>query len=74
MSNGLQVVSADIEAVRRAYGISGYIYYYQKQEPCDIANAILNEDLDHPFDTRVVVQSFENRFLEPLRLFLRDRV
>lgn len=74
MSNGLQVVSADIEAVRRAYGISGYIYYYQKQEPSDIANAILNVDLDNPFDTRAVVQSLDNRFVEQLSLFLRDRV
>ena len=74
MSNGLQVVSADIEAVRRAYGISGYIYCYQKQEPSDIANAILNVDLDNPFDTRAVVQSLDNRFVEQLSLFLRDRV
>ena len=69
-----EVVSADIEAVRRAYGISGYIYYYQKQEPSDIANAILNVDLDNPFDTRAVVQSLDNRFVEQLSLFLRDRV
>ena len=74
MSNGLQVVSADIEAVRRAYGISGYIYYYRKQNPGDIANAILNVDLDNPFDTRAVVQSLDNRFVEQLSLFLRDRV
>ena len=45
-----------------------------KQEPSDIANAILNVDLDNPFDTRAVVQSLDNRFVEQLSLFLRDRV
>lgn len=47
---------------------------YRKQNPGDIANAILNVDLDNPFDTRAVVQSLDNRFVEQLSLFLRDRV
>ena len=50
--------------------LQGYILGYF----CIVLGEPENVDLDNPFDTRAVVQSLDNRFVEQLSLFLRDRV
>lgn len=72
MSNGLQVVSVDIDAIRRS-PVSEYIYFYREQTPEDIARTILNIDWNSPFDTRAVVQNLDYRFVEQMRSFLDDK-
>lgn len=69
MSNGLQVVSIDIEAVHRS-PVAKYLYFYKEQTPDGIANAILSVNIKSPVDTQAVVQELDREFVKKISSFL----
>lgn len=65
MANGLRVVSIKIPAIESSE-ISDYIYYYNKQDPKEIANAIMNINLDDKYDSRLIIKKLNKDFVKKL--------
>lgn len=70
MSNGLRVVSVDIPAITGS-AVNGYLYYYQKQTPENIAGAIKSIDMNDEYDGRYVVRQLNERFGKELKELLK---
>ncbi len=70
LGNGLRVVSIRIPAIEKS-SIGHYMYYYDRQEPKEIANAILKVDINEPYDSRGLLrelaEEFETQIAELLR-------
>ncbi|MBR3002605.1 MAG: glycosyltransferase [Clostridia bacterium] len=65
MSNGLRVVSVKIPAIENSE-IGKYMYYYDNQEPEEIAKAILNVDLNDDYDSRNIIHNLDEQFSKQL--------
>lgn len=65
MSNGLRVVSIDIPAIKSS-DIGDYMYYYKKQTPEEIANAIQKVDINDNYDSRKIIYNLDKKFVEEL--------
>lgn len=65
MSNGLRVVSARVPAVETS-SLGKAVYYYDLQEPKEIANAIMSINLSENYDGRKIVKDLDDEFLMEL--------
>lgn len=65
MANGLQVVSVRIPAIETS-AIGDSIYYYEKQEPEEIAKAIQSVDLNCERKGRELINELNRRFVEEI--------
>ena len=73
MANGLRVVSIKIPVIERAK-IGKYIYYYEKQDPINIANAIKGITLDDKYDGRKIVGKLDLDFGENICKFVEKSI
>lgn len=69
MSNGLEVVSANIEVVKNSK-IGQYIHSYEVQDEKEIANVILNINLNAKSNNVDVVKELDKEFKEDLKAML----
>ena len=69
MSNGLEVVSANIGVVKNSK-ISQYIHFYEVQDEKEIANVILNINLNAKSNNVDVVKELDKEFKEDLKAML----
>ena len=69
MSNGLPVVSIRIPASENS-GVSEYIYYYDKPDPQEIANAIMKLPADYKYDPSGRLDELHEAFARDLSAFL----
>ena len=69
MSNGLEVVSANIGVVKNSK-ISQYIHFYEVQDEKEIANVILNINLNAKSNNVDVVKELDKEFKEDLKVRL----
>jgi len=72
MANGLKVLSIRIAAIEQSQ-IGNHIYYYEKQTPEEIANAIkmISED-NNTTDNRSVLNRLDEEFTQELKYFIRS--
>ena len=61
MSNGLRVVSIKIPAIEQS-AIGGYMYYYDKQTPEEIAKAIMRVDVKDGYNGRKIIKELDEKF------------
>ncbi len=71
MSNGLRVVSIKIPAIEKS-AIGSYMFYYDRQTPEQIANAIKSVNLSAEYDGRKIVSELDEKFLLDLKSLLGD--
>ena len=70
MANGLRVVSIRIPVVEQSE-VGDLIYYYDKQTPQEIANAILNVNINSEYDSRKRIEKLDKSFRSNLqKIFL----
>lgn len=69
MSNGLEVVSANIGVVKNSK-IGQYIHFYEVQDEKEIANVILNINLNAKSNNVDVVKELDKEFKEDLKAML----
>ena len=69
MSNGLEAVSANIGVVKNSK-ISQYIHFYEVQDEKEIANVILNINLNAKSNNVDVVKELDKEFKEDLKAML----
>lgn len=66
MANGLRVVSIRIPAIEQS-AIGKNMYYYDKQTPQKIAEAIQSVDLNEEYDGRKIIRELDERFSRELK-------
>jgi len=69
MSNGLQVVSIEIPAIKTS-DVGEYIHYFNEQTPQNIAQAIKSVDLKNVVDTREIISTLNKKFKEKIKEIL----
>ena len=69
MSNGLRVVSVRIPAVETS-AVGDRVYYYDKQDPKEIARVIRSVTLDDGYDSRAHLNVLHRNFVEQLKRLL----
>lgn len=70
LSNGLRVVSIEIESVKRS-GVSDLIYFYNKDTPEAIAEAVEKIDFSSEYDSRVFIDKLSRDFTENISELLK---
>lgn len=70
LANGLRVVSINIEAVKTSK-VGDILYYYNNQNPEEIANAINSINLQSKYDSRTIVRKLDESFKKDL-LYLKN--
>jgi glycosyltransferase involved in cell wall biosynthesis len=70
MANGLRVVTIRIKAIETS-AIGDKVYYYDKQTPKDIADAIISVDFNEPYDSRKIIKRLDEKFVEEIRALLK---
>lgn len=71
MANGLRVVSIKIPAIEKS-AVGNYMYYYQKQTPAEIAEAIKSVDLNDDYNGREIISNLSDKFCNNLNSILED--
>ncbi len=61
MSNRLRVVSIRIQAIESS-NVGGYIYYYDEQNPEEIAKAIMSVSLNDDYNSREIIEKLDKDF------------
>lgn len=61
LANGLRVVSIRIPVVEESE-IGQILYYYNKQTPEEIANAIMSVNLSTEYDSRKIIKTLDSKF------------
>lgn len=61
MANGLRVVSIRIPAIENS-AVGNQIFYYDKQTPEQIAQAIMSVDMKKPYDSRKLIGELSKQF------------
>lgn len=69
MANGLRVVSIRIKAIEISE-VGQAVYYYDKQDPEIIANAIKSIDINEPYDSREIIRKLDESFLTNIKKLL----
>ena len=69
MSNGLQVVSIQIEAIKHS-AIGDKIHYYTEQTPRHIAEAIVSASESVSIDNRTIIEQLNKEFISHLASLL----
>ncbi len=71
MANGLRVVSIKIEALKTS-AVNDLLYYYEKNTPEAIANAIKAIDITAPYDSREKIKELDNQFKKDFKQFMKE--
>ena len=71
LGNGLRVVSIRIPVIELS-SIGKYMYYYDRQEPEEIAAAILKVDIKEPYDSRRAIMELSDRFEREIANMLKQ--
>lgn len=71
MSNGLRVVSVRIPAIETS-SIGEYMYYYDRQTPQEIAEAIMKVDINDAYDSRKILLGLDAHFKKELKCLLEN--
>lgn len=69
MANGLRVVTVRIKALETS-AIGNEVFYYDKQNPKNIAKAIMSIDFNEPYDSRKIIKKLNNEFSDQLNNLL----
>lgn len=69
MANGLRVVSVRINAIEMS-AIGNSVYFYDEQDPEEIANAIMSIDFDTPYDGKKIIEKLDTKFMRSLNELL----
>ena len=69
MANGLRVVTVRIPAIE-ASDIGNDVYYYDKQEPEEIAKVIMSIDFNDGYDGRSKIKNLDKKFSMELKTLL----
>jgi len=69
LANGLRVVTIRIEAIERSV-IGDKVYYYEEQDPREIASVISRIDLNQTYDSRQVINGLDAEFSDRLMKLL----
>ena len=69
LSNGLRVVSINIPAIRTSK-VNSLLYYYDVQTPENIAKTIMNVDLNHEYNSRLLISKLNFEFKNELKKLL----
>jgi len=70
MANGLRVVTVRIKAIETS-AIGDKVYYYEKQNPKDIAEAIMSIDFNEPYDSRKIIKKLDKQFVKEIEALLK---
>lgn len=73
MANGLRVVTIRIPAIEIS-AIGQDVYYYEKQSPEAIAEAVMNIDLGDRYDGRKRIRELDEEFKSNLKILLEDDI
>jgi hypothetical protein len=71
MANGLRVVSVRIKAIEIS-AIGNEVYYYDEQNPKDIAQAIMSIDFNEPYNSREIIKKLDAKFSKEIKDLLKD--
>ena len=71
MANGLRVVSVRIPAIETSK-VGKYIYYYDNQNPQEIANAIMRVNINDNYDSKGFIKELDDEFKKELSEMLND--
>lgn len=71
MSNGLRVVSIRIPAIETSK-VGDYLYFYNSQEPQQIAEAIMKIDINCGQDCKEKISQLNDKFINALKVFLEE--
>lgn len=71
LANGLRVVSVNIPSIKES-AVGKLMYYYDFQDPKEIANAIKNIDLFEKYDSRKVLNELDRQFKEDLHMLINS--
>lgn len=71
MANGLRVVSINIPAIKNS-AVGKYLYYYENQTPEEIANAIMNIDMNDGYDGRKIIADLDDKFMKNIKKLLKE--
>ena len=69
MANGLRVVTVRIPAIETS-GVSNCVYYYDKQDPQEIAKAITRVDFNDGYSGQEIIKKLSDGFLSDLNNLL----
>lgn len=69
LANGLRVVSADIPAVKKSK-IGDLMFYYNHQDPKEIASVIKSIDLSDKYDSRRLLNELDKNFRDELYILI----
>jgi len=69
MTNGLRVVTVRIRAIESS-AVNDVVYYYEKQDPYEIAKAIMSINFNDDYDSRRIVIEMDNRFRNDIKKLL----
>lgn len=72
MANGLRVVTVRIPAIETSY-IGNNVYYYEKQQPQDIAETIISIDFNDGYCGREIVEKLSAVFLSDIDKMFFER-
>jgi glycosyltransferase involved in cell wall biosynthesis len=70
MANGLRVVTVRIKTIESS-AIGNKVYYYNEQNPKDIAEAIMSIDFNEPYDSRKIIKGLDDRFKKEIEALLK---
>ena len=70
LANGLRVVSIRMKSLERS-SIGHLLYYYDVNTPKGIASAIESINFNIPYDSRIVIQELDQKFVLEIQKILR---
>lgn len=70
MSNGLRVVSVEIPVIKNS-SVGKYLYFYKNQDPKEIAQVIMNIDLNDGNNSKKIIDNLDCNFYNDLKNLLR---
>lgn len=70
MANGLRVVTIRIKSIETS-AIGDKVFYYDKQNSKDIANAIISIDFNESYDSRKIIRKLDEKFVEEIGALLK---
>ena len=72
LSNGLRVVSVNIPAIKTS-DVGDLLYYYDNNDPKEIADIILNIDVNSNYDSRKHIDKLNKKFKNDMKVMLDDK-
>ena len=69
MANGLRVVSIRIPAIETS-AVGKYMYYYEEQQPKEIAKAIMSVNMNDDYNGRKIISNLDTEFYKNIAKLL----